>query len=274
MLFGMGNPLLDISAIVDKDFLDKYGLKANDQILADEKHKEIFEDMVKRFSVEYLAGGSTQNSMRVAQWMIGHPCKAATFFGCVGEDAFGATLRRKAEEAGVDARYQVTSSAATGSCAVCVTGDNREQPQGSSNSVNMNMTVRGKRSLVANLAAANGYVKEQHLDLPENWALVQKARVYYIAGFFMTVSPDSMMAVATLAAKQNKPFCLNLSAPFLAQHYGAELSRLLPYVDVLFGNETVRRRGRDSAPRTALLLLYTTAVHYCCTLLLYTTAVQ
>ncbi|CAN0205827.1 unnamed protein product [Lampetra planeri] len=161
MLFGMGNPLLDISAIVDKDFLDKYGLKANDQILADEKHKEIFEDMVKRFSVEYLAGGSTQNSMRVAQWMIGHPCKAATFFGCVGEDAFGATLRRKAEEAGVDARYQVTRSAATGSCAVCVTGDNR--------------------SLVANLAAANSYVKEQHLDLPENWALVQKARVYYIA---------------------------------------------------------------------------------------------
>ncbi|CAM9215317.1 unnamed protein product, partial [Lampetra fluviatilis] len=218
MLFGMGNPLLDISAIVDKDFLDKYGLKANDQILADEKHKEIFEDMVKRFSVEYLAGGSTQNSMRVAQWMIGHPCKAATFFGCVGEDAFGATLRRKAEEAGVDARYQVTRSAATGSCAVCVTGDNR--------------------SLVANLAAANSYVKEQHLDLPENWALVQKARVYYIAGFFMTVSPDSMMAVATLAAEQNKPFCLNLSAPFLAQHYGGELSRLLPFVDVLFGNET------------------------------------
>ncbi|XP_078471138.1 adenosine kinase [Lampetra planeri] len=145
MLFGMGNPLLDISAIVDKDFLDKYGLKANDQILADEKHKEIFEDMVKRFSVEYLAGGSTQNSMRVAQWMIGHPCKAATFFGCVGEDAFGATLRRKAEEAGVDARYQVTRSAATGSCAVCVTGDNSEPPQCSSKSVNMNMTVRGKR---------------------------------------------------------------------------------------------------------------------------------
>ncbi|KTF87490.1 hypothetical protein cypCar_00022136 [Cyprinus carpio] len=41
-LFGMGNPLLDICAVVDKDFLDKYGLKTNDQILAEEKHKEIF----------------------------------------------------------------------------------------------------------------------------------------------------------------------------------------------------------------------------------------
>uniref|UniRef100_A0A4W5L921 Adenosine kinase n=1 Tax=Hucho hucho TaxID=62062 RepID=A0A4W5L921_9TELE len=38
-LFGMGNPLLDISAVVDKDFLDKYGLKPNDQILAEDKHK-------------------------------------------------------------------------------------------------------------------------------------------------------------------------------------------------------------------------------------------
>ena len=26
-----------------------------------------FEDMVKKFSVEYIAGGSTQNSMRLAQ---------------------------------------------------------------------------------------------------------------------------------------------------------------------------------------------------------------
>uniref|UniRef100_A0A8B9MTP8 Adenosine kinase n=2 Tax=Accipiter nisus TaxID=211598 RepID=A0A8B9MTP8_9AVES len=41
VLFGMGNPLLDICAVVDKDFLDKYGLKPNDQILAEEKHKEL-----------------------------------------------------------------------------------------------------------------------------------------------------------------------------------------------------------------------------------------
>uniref|UniRef100_A0A671FN11 Adenosine kinase n=1 Tax=Rhinolophus ferrumequinum TaxID=59479 RepID=A0A671FN11_RHIFE len=41
ILFGMGNPLLDITAVVDKEFLDKYSLKANDQILAEGKHKEL-----------------------------------------------------------------------------------------------------------------------------------------------------------------------------------------------------------------------------------------
>uniref|UniRef100_A0A3B3VTX0 Adenosine kinase n=2 Tax=Poecilia TaxID=8080 RepID=A0A3B3VTX0_9TELE len=42
LLFGMGNPLLDICAVVDKDFLDKYSLKPNDQILAEDKHKALF----------------------------------------------------------------------------------------------------------------------------------------------------------------------------------------------------------------------------------------
>lgn len=37
------------------------------------------------------------------------------------------------------------------------------------------------RSLVANLAAANCYKKEKHLDLDSNWELVEKAKVYYIA---------------------------------------------------------------------------------------------
>lgn len=43
------------------------------------------------------------------------------------------------------------------------------------------MFLLSVRSLVANLAAANCYKKEKHLDLEENWKLVEKAQVYYIA---------------------------------------------------------------------------------------------
>lgn len=38
ILLGCGNPLLDISATVDIAFLDKYGLKPDDAILAEDKH--------------------------------------------------------------------------------------------------------------------------------------------------------------------------------------------------------------------------------------------
>ncbi|XP_023654292.1 adenosine kinase-like isoform X1 [Paramormyrops kingsleyae] len=216
-LFGMGNPLLDISAVVDKDFLDKYGLKPNDQILAEDKHKALFEELVKKNSVEYHAGGSTQNSVKIAQWMIQQPHKVATFFGCIGTDHFGEILKRKTEEAHVDARYYEQSEVPTGTCAACITGDNR--------------------SLVANLAAANCYNKEKHLDLEGNWELVEKASVYYIAGFFLTVSPESIMKVAKHASDNNKIFCLNLSAPFISTFFKEPLMKVMPFVDILFGNE-------------------------------------
>ncbi|KAM6182773.1 adenosine kinase isoform 1-T1 [Erethizon dorsatum] len=217
VLFGMGNPLLDISAVVDKDFLDKYSLKPNDQILAEDKHKELFDELVKKFKVEYHAGGSTQNSMKVAQWMIQQPHKAATFFGCIGIDKFGEILKRKTAEAHVDAYYYEQNEQPTGTCAVCITGDNR--------------------SLVANLAAANYYKKEKHLDLEKNWMLVEKARVCYIAGFFLTVSPESILKVALYASENNRIFTLNLSAPFISQFYKEPLMKVMPYVDILFGNE-------------------------------------
>uniref|UniRef100_A0A8C9WF55 Adenosine kinase n=1 Tax=Scleropages formosus TaxID=113540 RepID=A0A8C9WF55_SCLFO len=215
----MGNPLLDICAVVDKDFLDKYGLKPNDQILAEDKHKELFDELVKKFKVEYHAGGSTQNSIKIAQWMIQEPHKVATFFGCIGTDKFGEILKKKAEEAHVDAHYYEQEEEPTGTCAACITGDNR--------------------SLVANLAAANCYKKEKHLDLEGNWALVEKAKIYYIAGFFLTVSPESILKVAKHASEHNKVFALNLSAPFISQFYKKPMMEVMPYVDILFGNETL-----------------------------------
>ncbi|TNN56142.1 Adenosine kinase [Liparis tanakae] len=196
----MGNPLLDISAVVDKDFLDK------------------FEEIVKKFKVEYHAGGATQNSIKVAQWMIQEPHNVGTFFGCIGKDKFGDILKQKAEEAHIDAHYYEQDEEPTGTCAACITGDNR--------------------SLVANLAAANAYKKEKHLDLAENWKLVEKANVYYIAGFFLTVSVESILKVARHASEKNKLFCLNLSAPFICQFFKDNLMQVMPYVDVLFGNET------------------------------------
>lgn len=63
----MCNPLLDISATADPSFLDKYELKLNDAILAEEKHKPLYQELVSQYKVDYIAGGSGQNALRVAQ---------------------------------------------------------------------------------------------------------------------------------------------------------------------------------------------------------------
>jgi adenosine kinase len=50
----------------DDALLQKYGLKSNDAILAEDKHLGIFEDLLKR-NASLIAGGAAQNTARGAQ---------------------------------------------------------------------------------------------------------------------------------------------------------------------------------------------------------------
>ncbi|EJK56626.1 hypothetical protein THAOC_23452, partial [Thalassiosira oceanica] len=43
-LMGMGNPLLDVSAEVGQEILDKYSVKLDDAILAEEKHMPLYQE--------------------------------------------------------------------------------------------------------------------------------------------------------------------------------------------------------------------------------------
>ncbi|XDV50298.1 hypothetical protein PO909_019375, partial [Leuciscus waleckii] len=60
-----------------------------------------------------------------------------------------------------------------------------------------------------------------------------------LKGFFLTVSLESILKVAKQASENNKIFCLNLSAPFICEFFKEALMKVMPYVDILFGNETV-----------------------------------
>lgn len=93
------------------------------------------QELASRPDVQYIAGGATQNSIRVAQWMLQEAGQTA-YFGCVGADKFAETMREVCTKDGIAVHYMVEGDA-TGTCAVCV--------------------VDNDRSLVANLAAANNY---------------------------------------------------------------------------------------------------------------------
>lgn len=159
MLLGMGNPLLDISAVVDEDFLQEYDMKPNDAILAQEKHKDICENLMLKYRADFIAGGSVQNALRVAQWVLDKP-KITTFFGCVGTDKYSELLENRARNNGVNVQYQYTNTESTGTCAVLITGCNR--------------------SLCANLAAANCFTTD-HIRKPENRKFIDDALYYYVS---------------------------------------------------------------------------------------------
>jgi len=219
LLMGMGNPLLDISAEVGQDMLDKYEVQLDSAILAEDKHQPIYKDLVDNYNPKYIAGGATQNSIRVAQWMLKSAgmSDATAFMGCVGKDEFGETLATCAKGDGVLSHYMQDESTPTGVCAVLVKG--------------------GERSLVTKLDAANNF-KPSHLETPKAKEIIEAAKFYYIAGFFLTVSVESLKAVAEHAAAENKTFCLNLSAPFIIDFFGDQVAEAMPYADYLFCNES------------------------------------
>ncbi|KAK0658139.1 Adenosine kinase [Lasiodiplodia hormozganensis] len=214
-LLCLENPLLDIQAVGDEKLLEKYGLKANDAILAEEKHLALYDDLLKNYDAKLIAGGAAQNTARGAQYIL--PPNSAVYIGCVGKDQYAETLKETVKQVGLRVEYRYDEQQPTGRCGVVITGHNR--------------------SMCTDLAAANHY-KIEHLKQPEIWSLVEGAKVYYVGGYHLTVCVPAIMALAEEAAAKNKIFILSLSAPFIPQFFKDQLAQTAPYWDYVIGNET------------------------------------
>jgi adenosine kinase len=127
--------------------------------------------------------------MRAAQWHL--PPSSTVFVGCVGQDEYGARLRTVATQDGLRVEYLEDPAAPTGTCACLITEGG------------------AKRSLVANLGAANNY-KIEHVKTQTMQTVLKDAKCVYISGFFLTVSPDTIMHVAEQAHQNGQvALCMN-----------------------------------------------------------------
>lgn len=138
------------------------------------------------------------------------------FFGCVGDDEYAKILEDRARSDGVNVVYQRNKSVPTGTCAVAITGHHR--------------------SLCANLAAANTFTVD-HINEPNNRNILNNVKYFYVTGFFLTASAETVQEIAKHALATNSLFLMNLSAPFLAQFYKKDLLAALAYADIIFGCE-------------------------------------
>ncbi|WOL07493.1 hypothetical protein Cni_G16235 [Canna indica] len=66
-----------------------YDIKLNDAILAEEKHLPMYDELVKKYKVEYIAGVDTSNS-----WCY-------KLYG-IGKDKFGEEMKKNSTAAGVN----------------------------------------------------------------------------------------------------------------------------------------------------------------------------
>lgn len=217
-IFGIGNPLLDIQAKVTTAYLEKYQLESNHQILAEEKHLKMYQEIVDLFPVEYLPGGATLNTMRIAKWMLGTN-GVVRFSGAIGSDAFGENLESQIQKSKIESYLVKQKALPTGTCASMV-------------------NCIGHRSLIANLAAAESY-KTEFLNDENIWKKVTDSQIFYSAGFFLTPEQGlpTLMKIAQHAQASDKIFCMNISAKFICRRFSPRFHAILPYCDFIFGNE-------------------------------------
>ncbi|KAB8339067.1 hypothetical protein FH972_022003 [Carpinus fangiana] len=215
-LLCLENPLLDIQAITPSDdaLLEKYGLKANDAILAEEKHLGLYAELEAR-DAKLIAGGAAQNTARGAQYIL--PPNSVVYLGAVGDDKYAATLDAACKAAGLATEYLRLKEHPTGRCGAVITGANR--------------------SLCTDLGAANHYTLD-HLQQPHICALAEAADFFYVGGYHLTVSPPAALALGKEAARRNVPYAFGMGAPFIPEFFAEPLGQLLPYIDYIFCNET------------------------------------
>ncbi|XP_022671354.1 adenosine kinase 2-like isoform X1 [Varroa destructor] len=216
-IVGFGDPLLDITADVDLDFLKRFGLKQDDSILAGDSQRGLPKELCERYTPRFSSGGSTQNTLRVMQWILRQP-RISTMVGAIGYDQYGRYLEQNARECGVDIRYHYVEQESTGTCCVLL----------SQNGI--------RRSLITTKGASARY-SIQHLQ--RIWEpVVERARFFYVTCYFLSGNAEVVLEVAHHSHQRGKVLCLNLSASFLMALHREKICSILPYVDIVFGNDS------------------------------------
>nr|CAD2134272.1 unnamed protein product [Meloidogyne enterolobii] len=228
ILVGIGNPLLDITANVDKQFIQNHSLEENGSMLVTKKYMDELIDAILNSqsdpNIEYTPGGTILNTVRIFQWamnkIVNNDNKSdihfATFFGSVGNDDYSEILLSECQKSGLRMLCQKIEDEYTGRCLTMINGT--------------------KRSMCANLGAASKF-NLKFLETPENWSVIEIASVYYTSAHFLNVSPNCIMRICEYAANKNKKFIFNMGAEYLAKKFKKEIEIILKYSDLIFGNE-------------------------------------
>ena len=214
-----GNPLLDI-IVNDEDgaIVDTFGLQPDIAQEVDTIDIGLLDIVKEKPDIEYAGGGCALNTVRVFQWLSGVQ-HDSMFLGGLGSDTSGTMLRSLIEKDGVLTNMAHHADLPTGHCIALVRGS--------------------ERTLCANLGAANKY------DVTDLWSndrdnLLQNTKIIYVEGYFLTHSFETSMELALFAQKHKITFVFNLCGEYVCEDikYVENVLKLLPYVDILFGNRS------------------------------------
>ena len=217
-VIAIGNPIVDISAEVDKESIQKYRLKWGETVFADQSNIGFFSDLESKPQVTYIPGGSIQNSLRVASWCLNmEPSNqgkfSITMLGATGNDGYKDKIINALKSAGVKPLLQAIPNMSTSRCGVGI--------------------YKKERCLLPEIRASNclteDFVSEHQNEIFQNDALL-------IEGYFLQEKFDICKNLCMEFRKENKFIILTFSAVFMIQAHYDKIMEIAEHSDMIVGN--------------------------------------
>ena len=217
-LIAIGNPIVDISAEVDKESIQKYRLKWGETVFADESNIGFFKELESKPEVTYIPGGSIQNTLRVCSWCLNMEPNnqdkySITMLGATGEDMYKEKIMHALQMAKVNPLLQAIPNMNTSRCGVGI--------------------YKKERCLLPEIRASNclteEFVTEHEKEIFENDALL-------IEGYFLQEKFDICKNLCMEFKKEKKFIILALSAVFMVQAHHDKIVEIANHADMVVGN--------------------------------------
>ena len=217
-VIAIGNPIVDITAEVDKESIQKYGLLWGSTVFANERNMGFFEELEKKPEVTYTPGGSIQNTIRVASWCLNmdENCKNLfnlTMLGCVGNDIYKDKVENSLKVNNVNPLLQVMPNMQTSRCAVGI--------------------FKKERCLVPQIRASNNLSEE---FISQNEDKIFENDILLIEGYFLQEKYDICKFLCEKFQKDKKIIIFTLCAIFMVQAHNEKVMEIANMCDILVCN--------------------------------------
>lgn len=217
-IIGIGDPIVDISAEIDKDSIKKYELAWGSTVMANDKNIKIFNEIEKRDHVSYIPGGSVQNTMRVISWCLNNQQKTqgrfrVSMLGCVGDDIYSHKIINSLKDSGVVPLLQQLPKEETSRCGVGI--------------------YKKERCLVTELRASK---KLSEKFIQENIDSILDHQALLIEGYILQSKLNICEFLCEKFSRENKLVILTLSAVFMIQFHYDKVFKIADMSDIIVGN--------------------------------------
>ncbi len=233
MLYGIGNPLMDIIVRASHESLELLGAVAGSMNLVDYERQQ--EAVAAGAVVRRLPGGSCANTVRGVRWLLeatGSASRRLYYTGAVGRDRTGDAFETLLDTEGV-VPLLARKHTPTGSSVILVTPDSQ-------------------RTMFTYLGACRD-LDTSDVDLQR----IRAAKVFHTTGYMWdTRSQEAAARSAASAARAGRTIVsFDVADPFVVQRSFDSLIGWIPgNVDVLFANEEeLQALTRVRGPRERVL---------------------